>query len=76
MAWLLVVLGVWACLELQAQGTQGAFGGRLAALFSPIEPVRREPVLPRSPITHQVRDRVSGIMADYERDRERQAGGR
>jgi hypothetical protein len=76
MAWLLLVLGVWGCLELHTQGTQGAFGGRLAALLSPIEPVREEPVLPRSPITHQVRDRVSGIMADYERDRERQATGR
>lgn len=76
MAWLLLVLGAWVCLELHSQGTRGAFGGRLAVLFSPIEPVRSEPVLPRSPITHQVRDRVSGIMADYEQDRERQAGGR
>jgi len=74
--WLLIVVGTWICLELHTAGTLGAFGGRLAGLFSPIEPVRQEPALPRSPITHQVRDRVSGIMSDYERDRERQAGGR
>lgn len=73
MVWLLIVAGIWACLELQTQGTEGAFGGRLAALFAPIEPVRQEPRLPRSPITHQVRDRVNGIMAGYEQDRERQA---
>lgn len=76
MAWLLIVAGIWVCLELQTQGTQGAFGGRLAALFAPIQPVRQEPQLPRSPITHQVRDRVSGIMSQYERDRGRQAAER
>jgi hypothetical protein len=76
MAWLLIVAGIWLCLELQTQGTEGAFGGRLAALFAPIQPVRQEPRLPPSPITHQVRDRVDGIMSQYERDRERQAAER
>ena len=76
LTWLLIVAGTWVYLELQTQGTQGAFGGRLATLFAPIQPVRQEPKPPRSPITHQVRDHVNGIMAQYERDRERQGAER
>jgi hypothetical protein len=69
---LLIVLGLWAYTEIQFKGTQGAFGGALAGVFAPIGPVRAEGEPPPSPITHQVRDRVSGVMAQYERDRLRQ----
>lgn len=73
---LLIVVGVWIGLELQTKGTQGAFGGKLAGLTRPLESVRGEPVMPRSPITEQVRDQVTGVMEQYERDRARQTGTR
>ena len=72
----LVVLAIWAWLEIQTKGTQGAFGGALAGLFTPVESVRAEPVMPRSPITEQVRDRVNASMAHAERRRDRLSGGR
>jgi len=70
----LVVLAIWAWLEIQTQGTQGAFGGALAGMFSPVESVRGEPTLPPSPITEQVRDRVNASMAQAEARRNRLAG--
>ena len=72
----LVVLAIWVFLEIQTKGTQGAFGGALAGLFTPVESVRAEPVMPRSPITEQVRDRVNGHMAHAAERRDRLAGGR
>jgi hypothetical protein len=70
----LMVLAVWAWLEIQTQGTQGAFGGAIAWMFAPVESVRTEPALPRSPITEQVRDRVNAHMAHAEERRNRLAG--
>jgi len=75
LTYLVLVLVAWAWLELQSKGTQGAFGGLLAGWFEPVHSVRQEPTLPPSPITAQVRDRVTGIMSQYERDRERQTRG-
>ncbi|MBW2315798.1 MAG: hypothetical protein JRH10_16620 [Deltaproteobacteria bacterium] len=70
----LVVLALWAWLEIQTQGTQGAFGGAIAWMFTPVATERPEPRLPRSPITEQVRDRVNGHMAHAEARRNRLAG--
>jgi hypothetical protein len=70
----LLVLAVWAILEIQTQGTQGAFGGALAGMFSPVESVRDEPAPPPKRLTEQVRDRVNASMAHAERRRERLAG--
>ena len=72
----LIVLAIWAWLELQTKGTQGAFGGALAGVFTPVESVRAEPEMPRSPITEQVRDRVNASMAHAESRRNRLASGR
>jgi len=72
----LVVLAIWAYLEIQTKGTEGAFGGAVAGLFAPAESVRGEPGMPRSPITEQVRDRVNASMAEAERRRNRLAGER
>ena len=72
----IVVLGLWVFLEIQTQGTEGAFNGALAGMFNPVESVRGEPAQPRSPITEQVRDRVNGHMARAEERRNRLAGER
>jgi hypothetical protein len=71
-----LVLAVWGVLELQTKGTEGAFGGAFAGFFSPVESVRGEPAMPRSPITEQVRERVNASMAHSESRRDRLAGGR
>ena len=70
----LIVLAIWAFLEIQTQGTQGAFGGALAGFFSPVESVRGEPAMPTQPITEAVRDRVNASMAHAESRRNRLAG--
>ena len=70
----LFVLAIWAVLEIQTQGTQGAFGGALAGVFSPVESVRGEPATPTQPITESVRDRVNASMAHAESRRNRLAG--
>jgi len=70
----LLVLAIWAVLEIQTQGTGGAFGGALAGWFAPIESVRSEPALPAQPITERVRDRVNASMNHAEERRERLAG--
>jgi len=72
----LVVLAIWAYLEIHTKGTGGAFGGALAGVFAPVESVRGEPAMPSGPITEQVRDRVNASMAQAERRRNRLAGGR
>lgn len=72
LTFLFIVLGIWVYMEIQTQGTQGAFGGKLAWAFEPISPVRAEGEPPPSPITHQVRDRLTHVMSEYERDRLRQ----
>ncbi len=72
LTFLFIVLGIWVYMEIQTQGTEGAFGGKLAWIFAPVAPVRAEGEPPPSPITDQVRNRVSGVMAQYERDRLRQ----
>jgi len=72
----LIVLAIWAILEIQTQGTQGAFGGALAGVFAPVESVRGEPAMPTQPITEQVRDRVNASMAHAEARRERLSGQR
>ena len=69
-----MVLALWAVLELQTKGTRGAFGGRLSGWFAPVESVRTEPELPPR-VTEQVRQRVEGTLSRYEQDRERQARG-
>jgi hypothetical protein len=71
----LLVLALWAWLEIQTQGTRGAFGGALAGFFSPVESVREEPELPPR-ITEQVRQRVEGHMDRAAERRDRLAGGR
>lgn len=72
LTFLFIVLGIWVYMEIQTQGTQGAFGGKLAWAFEPISPIRAEGEPPPSPLTHQVRDRVTNVMSEYERDRLRQ----
>ena len=74
LTYLFLVVAAWVCMELGSQGTQGAFGGRFAGWFAPIGPVRPEGTQPPSPITHQVRDHLNGVMDQYERDRNRLAG--
>jgi hypothetical protein len=70
----LVVLAIWAWLEIQTQGTQGAFGGALAGWFTPVQSVRGEPSLPPQPITQQVRDRVNASLAQDQARTNRLAG--
>jgi len=72
----LIVLAVWVVLEIQTQGTQGAFGGALAGVFSPVESVRGEPVEPPPRLTEQVRERVQGSMDQAAERRERLSGDR
>lgn len=74
LTYLAIVLVAWAWLELQSKGTQHAFGGRLAGVFTPVESVREEPELPPR-ITEQVRQHVQGVMDQYADDRERQTRG-
>jgi len=70
----LLVLAIWAVLEIQTQGTRGAFGGALAGWFAPVESARGEPALPAQPITGRVRDRVNASMGHAEERRERLGG--
>ena len=72
----LVVLAIWAWVEIQTQGTEGAFGGALAGVFAPPASVRAEGEPAPRPITEQVRDRVNASMAHAERRRDRLSGGR
>jgi len=72
----LVVVAIWAYLEIQTKGTGGAFGGALAGAFAPVESVRGEPAMPSGPITERVRDRVNASLTQAERRRSRLTGDR
>jgi len=70
----LLVLGLWVVLEVQLEGTRGAFGGALAGLFGPAPRAADGAAPPPDRVTERVRERVTGHMERAAERRERLSG--